>query len=76
MTITEARRIVAFRENKHMDYERLASTLNCSVPVARSMYYTARSMADTADARKAVAQLNEIAARCNVTATELMAMYA
>ena len=76
MTIIEARRIVHYCEDMHMSYERLASTLGCSIPAARSAYYIARSMVDTADARTTVAKLNELAARFNTTANNLISMYA
>ena len=76
MTIIEARRIVHYCEDMHMSYERLASTLGCSVPAARSAYSVARSMVDTADARSAIAKLNEIANRFNTTTDNLITMYA
>lgn len=76
MTIDRARRIVSFVDDRHMSDERLARQLGCSVTEARYEYATAKSIVRNADARNAVNELKRMAGVFNVTAYELVAMFA
>lgn len=76
MTIDRARRIVSFVDDRHMSDERLARQLGCSVEQARYEYVTAKSVVRDADARNAVNELKRMAGVFNVTAYELIGMFA
>lgn len=76
MTIDRARRIVSFVDDRHMSDERLARQLGCSVEQARYEYATAESIVRNADARNAVNELKRMAGVFNVTAYELIGMFA
>lgn len=76
MHIDKARRIVHFVEDFHMNDERLAQQLDCSVSEARLTYAKARSTVRVADARNAVNELKRLAALFNVTTYDLVTMFA
>lgn len=76
MDVCKARRIVHFVDDCHMSDERLARQLGCSVTEARYECATAKSIVRNADARNAVNELKRMAGVFNVTAYELVAMFA
>lgn len=76
MDIIMARRIVAYCDNFHFSVTRLAQQFECSTTEAAAKLATARSTVNVADARKAVASLNDAARRLNVSTYELLEMYA
>ena len=76
MDVCKARRIVHFVDDCRMSDERLARQLGCSVTEARYAYVTAKSVVQNADARNAVDELKRMAGVFNVTAYELIGMFA
>lgn len=75
MDVMTARRIVHYVDDLHMSMERLAGALDCSTREACTTYVTARSIANIADAKRAVAKLNELAVIFGTTADELIRCY-
>lgn len=76
MDVCKARRIVHFVDDCHIGDERLARQLGCSVTEARYAYATAKGVVRNADARNAVNELRRMASAFNVTAYELIGMFA
>lgn len=75
MDVMTARRIVHYVDDLHMSMERLAAALDCSTREATTTYVTARSVANIADAKRAVAKLNELAVMFGTTTDELIRCY-
>lgn len=76
MPTDKARRIVHYVDDLHMSFARLAEQLDCSVYEAQLVYTRARSTVQVADARKAVSELKSLAAKFNVSAYDMLAMFA
>ena len=76
MPTDKARRIVHYVDDLKMGNERLAQQLDCTISEAQLTLEKARSIVRAADARNAVNELKRVAAQFNVSAYELLAMFA
>lgn len=76
MTIIQARRIVHFVDDLHMDIERLAQQLDCSEAIARKTYGEAKHTVQVADVHNAISELKRLANEFGTTPDELVRLYA
>lgn len=76
MPTDKARRIVHYVDDLDMSFGRLAQQLDCNEREAQLIYAKAKSVAQIADARRAVSELRRLAVELNVSTYDMLAMFA